>query len=290
MAAAGLRASHGPHGRLVVSADEPMQSVWAANVWRNVEQIPIRSIGHAAKELRDRQRNWALYGPLHGGRAKLIAARLPSVSAKPVPIGGAVPDAPLGSWTLLEPDLMLAAGDCSSPFPNGEARLVEDRRGPPSRGVPQVVRVVRAVASLAEGGRDLPRPRRQPWRLDMVAGADRSVGRGSRQGAPGRSRWTHEQRALAAGLSIRPRPSSRTACRLAVQRHHLLPTAPAGVGAAVARRRHCSQHHLHDQVPRRHRPGSGTRVPGHPRWACAPPAPQPPRADLHPPPGGVRQR
>jgi 23S rRNA (cytidine2498-2'-O)-methyltransferase len=118
---------------LVVSADEPMQSVWAANVWRNVEQIPIRSIGHAAKELRDRQRNWALYGPLHGGRAKLIAARLPSVSAKPVPIGGVVPDAPLGSWTLLEPDLMLAAGDCSSPFPNGEARLVEDRGGPPSR-------------------------------------------------------------------------------------------------------------------------------------------------------------
>ena len=133
LAAAGLRASHGPHGRLVVSADEPMQSVWAANVWRNVEQIPIRSIGHAAKELRDRQRNWALYGPLHGGRAKLIAARLPSVSAKPVPIGGVVADAPLGSWTLLEPDLMLAAGDCSSPFPNGEARLVEDRRGPPSR-------------------------------------------------------------------------------------------------------------------------------------------------------------
>ena len=59
--------------------------------------------------------------------------QLPSVSAKPVPIGGVVPDAPLGSWTLLEPDLMLAAGDCSSPFPNGEARLVEDREGPPSR-------------------------------------------------------------------------------------------------------------------------------------------------------------
>jgi len=130
---AGRRPWQGRHGRLVVSADEPIPSVWAANVWRNVEQIPITSIGHAAKELRDRQRNWVLYGPLHGGRAKLIAARLPSVSAKPVPIGGVVPDAPLGSWTLLEPDLMLAASDCSSPFPNGEARLVEDRGGPPSR-------------------------------------------------------------------------------------------------------------------------------------------------------------
>ncbi len=133
MTAAGRRVSQHPHGRLLVSADEPLESVWAANVWRNVEQIPITSIGHAAKELRDRQRNWARYAPLHGGRARLIAEKLPSVSAKPVPIGGAVPDAPLGSWTLLEPDLMLAAGDCSSPFPNGEAQLVENREGPPSR-------------------------------------------------------------------------------------------------------------------------------------------------------------
>lgn len=133
MAAAGVRAVQRPHGRLVLSADEPIASAWAANVWREAERIPITSIGHAAKELRDRQRNWAMYAPVHGGRAKLIAEKLPSVSAKPVPIGAVVPDAPLGSWTLLEPDLLLAAGDCSSPFPNGEARLVEDREGPPSR-------------------------------------------------------------------------------------------------------------------------------------------------------------
>jgi 23S rRNA (cytidine2498-2'-O)-methyltransferase len=133
LAAAGLHDSQRPHGRLVVSTAGPMEPVWAANVWRDVEQIQITSIGHAARELRDRQRNWAMYAPRHGGRAKLIAEKLPSVSAKPVPIGGVVPDAPLGSWTLLEPDVMLATGDCSSPFPNGEARLVEDREGPPSR-------------------------------------------------------------------------------------------------------------------------------------------------------------
>jgi 23S rRNA (cytidine2498-2'-O)-methyltransferase len=133
MTAAGRRVTQRPHGRLVISAEEPIASVWAANVWRDAERIPITSIGHAAKELRERQRNWAMYAPVHGGRAKLIAEKLPAVSAKPVPIGGAVPDAPLGSWTLLEPDLLLAAGDCSSPFPNGEARLVEDRDGPPSR-------------------------------------------------------------------------------------------------------------------------------------------------------------
>jgi len=133
MAAAGVRAAQRPHGRLVLSTDEPIVPVWAANVWRDAERIPITSIGHAAKELRHRQRNWAMYAPVHAGRAKLIAEKLPAVSAKAVPIGGIVPDAPLGSWTLLEPDLLLAASDCSNPFPNGEARLVEDRIGPPSR-------------------------------------------------------------------------------------------------------------------------------------------------------------
>jgi 23S rRNA (cytidine2498-2'-O)-methyltransferase len=133
LSAARVAASRRPHERLVLSADEPIEPAWAANIWRNVEQIPITSIGHAATELRDRQRNWAMYAPLHHGRAKLIAEKLPHVSAKPVEIGGVVPHGQLGSWTLLEPDLMLAATDCSSPFPNGEARLVEDREGPPSR-------------------------------------------------------------------------------------------------------------------------------------------------------------
>jgi 23S rRNA (cytidine2498-2'-O)-methyltransferase len=43
------------------------------------------------------------------------------------------PTAPLGSWTLLDAGTLLAAPHCTSPFPNGEARFVEDRTGPPSR-------------------------------------------------------------------------------------------------------------------------------------------------------------
>ena len=130
---ADVRLARRPHGRLVLSADAPFGSAWAANVWHDVEEIRVTSIGHAANELRDRQRNWAMYAPLHGGRAKLIAEKLPHVSAKPIQIGDVVPDSPLGSWTLLEPDLLLAATRCTSPFPCGEARLVEDRDGPPSR-------------------------------------------------------------------------------------------------------------------------------------------------------------
>jgi 23S rRNA (cytidine2498-2'-O)-methyltransferase len=74
-----------------------------------------------------------MYAPVHHRRAALIQEKLPHVSAKPVVFPTAAPAAPLGSWTLLAPDRMLAAASCSSPFPNGEVDLVEDKVGPPSR-------------------------------------------------------------------------------------------------------------------------------------------------------------
>ena len=120
------------HGRLLIS-DEHVDAAWAINTWFDAEHIPISSIGDAAKALRDRQRNWASYAPEHRGRADLIAQRLPHVSAKPLSLGASAPSAPLGSWTLLAPDLLLASTRCSSPFANGEPRFFEDRDGPPSR-------------------------------------------------------------------------------------------------------------------------------------------------------------
>jgi 23S rRNA (cytidine2498-2'-O)-methyltransferase len=96
-------------------------------------ELPVESVGKAAQALRDIQRNWAMYAPVHHRRAALIQERLPHVSAKPIVFPGAAPTAPLGSWTLLAPDRMLAAARCSSPFPNGEVAFVEDKTGPPNR-------------------------------------------------------------------------------------------------------------------------------------------------------------
>jgi 23S rRNA (cytidine2498-2'-O)-methyltransferase len=141
------------HGRLRVCEGTPVHAMWAANTWFDVERIPVRSIGHAASELRDRQRNWALYAPEHRGRAELVAEKLPHVSATPLELGEVAPDAPLGSWTLLERDVVLAATTCSSPFPNGRPTFVEDREGPPSR----------AYLKLWEA---FARVRRQPERGD----------------------------------------------------------------------------------------------------------------------------
>ena len=121
------------HGRLLVSDGEPVAAAWAANVWNGCVELPVASIGTAARALRDIQRNWAMYAPLHHRRAALIREKLPHVSAKPVVFPAAAPTAPLGSWTLLAPDRMLAAARCTSPFANGEVELVEDKAGPPSR-------------------------------------------------------------------------------------------------------------------------------------------------------------
>jgi 23S rRNA (cytidine2498-2'-O)-methyltransferase len=62
--------------------------------------------------------------------SSLIADKLPKVSAKPLAFGMPAPGAPLGSWTLIAPDMVLASASCSSPFPNGEARFIEDRTAP----------------------------------------------------------------------------------------------------------------------------------------------------------------
>ena len=120
-------------GRLLIAAGPPRPAAWAANVWLAPQEIPIASISDAAAKLRAIQRNWAVYAPLLHRRAPLIQQQLPTVSAKPLAFGTAPPEAPLGSWTLLDTGTMLAAAHCTSPFPNGEARFVEDRSGPPSR-------------------------------------------------------------------------------------------------------------------------------------------------------------
>ena len=96
-------------------------------------QLAIRSIGDAAAQLRAIQRNWALYPIGLHRRAALIEERLPKVSAKPLHFPDAPPTSSLGSWTLIDPETVLASAQCASPFPNGAARFVEDRTGPPNR-------------------------------------------------------------------------------------------------------------------------------------------------------------
>ncbi len=127
------------HGRLLVIEGPAVPAAWAANIWHDCVELPVASIGTAAKSLRDIQRNWAMYAPLHHRRAALIQERLPHVSAKPVIFPAVAPTAPLGSWTLLAPDRMLAAARCSSPFANGEVDLSRGQSRAAQPGLPEIM-------------------------------------------------------------------------------------------------------------------------------------------------------
>lgn len=149
---ARLRAEH---GRLFLAEGEG-HCAWAANIWRDVQETPIASIGDAAAKLKAIQRNWVAYAPLHHGRAKLITEKLPHVSARPLVFGVPLPAAPLGSFTLLAPDRMLYAAGCSSPMPNGEFIFNEDREGPPSRAYLKLWEGL--TRHRLECGSELPKP------------------------------------------------------------------------------------------------------------------------------------
>lgn len=127
----GSGPSHGE--RLFVLPGPARAAHWAQNVWPDLVEIRFESIGAAAKGLRSLGRNWSLFPTALHRRAALIAEKLPHVGGKPLAFPAAAPTAPLGAWTLLEPGRLLASPAATSPFPNGEARFVEDKAGPPSR-------------------------------------------------------------------------------------------------------------------------------------------------------------
>ncbi|MBM3565505.1 MAG: hypothetical protein FJX42_05275 [Alphaproteobacteria bacterium] len=123
----------GPGHGLFLAPGPPRPVAWAANVWFAPRRLGISSIADGARQLRAIQRNWALCPLKLHRRAALIQDKLPHVSAKPLKFPAAAPTAPLGSWALLAADEILAAPQCSSPFPNGKVAFDENKAGPPNR-------------------------------------------------------------------------------------------------------------------------------------------------------------
>jgi len=121
-----------PGERLFFAPGPPRPAAWAANVWLDPVRIRFASIGDGARALGKLGRNWAHLPLTHFRRAALIAERVPFLSGKPL-VFPSHPPPPLGSWALVEPNEIVAAARCSSAFPNGEARFVEDHESPPSR-------------------------------------------------------------------------------------------------------------------------------------------------------------
>lgn len=122
-------------GRLVLCPGLPRPVAWVQNIWLDPQRICFSSISEGVRLLKALGPRWALYDEhlKRRGRARLIQARLPGPSLKPLVFGAALPQSTLGSWTLLDETTLLAAPHCSSPWAHGQVVFVEDKTGPPNR-------------------------------------------------------------------------------------------------------------------------------------------------------------
>jgi 23S rRNA (cytidine2498-2'-O)-methyltransferase len=121
-------------GSLVYRANPPAGPVfWWRNLWKAPFVFSFSSIKKAAAVLRSVQRNWVCVPQEHYGRARLIQEALPYITQKRRPLDYVLPDARVGSWTLIGERTILASACCVSPFPGGVIEFEEDKHGPPSR-------------------------------------------------------------------------------------------------------------------------------------------------------------
>lgn len=121
------------YDRLVLSTAPPARPAWAENCWLNPRFIDIASIGDAARQLKALQRNWCNYAFDFHRRSNLVTEKLPHVSGKPLKFGEPLITAPLGSWTMIAENLILASPACSEPVPNGAYKFEENKAEPPNR-------------------------------------------------------------------------------------------------------------------------------------------------------------
>ncbi|HXH29389.1 MAG TPA: SAM-dependent methyltransferase [Bacteriovoracaceae bacterium] len=119
--------------RLYLVEGQRPAMIWAQMTAYKLKQLPITSIKDGAKKLRKEGRNWSVFTVGNHRRAQLIQEELPDYNQKPIAFRAPVPTLPMGFWTLLEPDMILATTETSSPYALGEMTFTEDRTTPPSR-------------------------------------------------------------------------------------------------------------------------------------------------------------
>ncbi len=120
------------YDRLIIADGPPQKTYWAQNIWFDPQIIKFDSISDASKKLRKMQKLWSFYPYKNIRRGSLISEKLPYFPSKSLVFPSAVPTSPLGSWTLLDTNTLLASPSCSSLFPQGEVHF-QETKVPPSR-------------------------------------------------------------------------------------------------------------------------------------------------------------
>ena len=99
----------------------------------NAEIITFESITQAAKALKTRGKLWALYSFDNHRRAQLIQDQLAKPRPRVIDFMAPLPQDPIGAWTLIDKNTLIAASETNSVFPLGEVAFNEDKETPPSR-------------------------------------------------------------------------------------------------------------------------------------------------------------
>jgi len=164
-----LRAELGP-GAEEVGPDlfrlrgPPVPAAWAADVWFDVEELPVASIGAAAGLLRERQAWWAHEPIAEVRRGALIGDRLPRRREREFRVPPSRRPLPLGAYGLRDRDRMLAGPRTQRPFAGGVPPLFTDREGPPSRAYRKCWEALLLLG-------DRPRAGERVWDLGAAPGA-----------------------------------------------------------------------------------------------------------------------
>ena len=106
---------------------------WARSVLAESFLLHFDSIGEAASELKNIQRNWAPYQYQLFRRASLIQDKLPYINLKVRSFPVNIPNSPIGIYTLLDEKTLIASALTNSPLPAGAIQFAEDHTNPPSR-------------------------------------------------------------------------------------------------------------------------------------------------------------
>ena len=106
---------------------------WARNCLLDAFKLTFNSIGEAAGALKKIQGMWAPYQFTCFRRATLLQNKLPHINLKPRKFPLEVPETPIGMYTLLDENTLVAASQTTSDLPAGALEFEEDHMNPPSR-------------------------------------------------------------------------------------------------------------------------------------------------------------
>lgn len=111
----------------------PPLPYWSRCTMLEPIEITFESIGSAALSLKSIQRNWAPYQYQYFRRGNLIQEKLPYINLKVRNFPCEIPKSPIGLYTLINENKMIASAKTSSFLPAGKLEFEEDHENPPSR-------------------------------------------------------------------------------------------------------------------------------------------------------------